>query len=155
MSIRDLRALTSALDEGRCGTVRPHLLDLVQGQLQTVRQQIAELQLLQQQLGQVEQQLLTSLPVASDKDCQCLEFDAAPPQEVLPQRSTPTLGEESMHTPRSIETLTILPTTSGCHDEHCGCGCGCAVVELSVPSAMAEQPSVVGCDRDVTEQPRG
>ncbi|WP_256868004.1 MerR family transcriptional regulator [Candidatus Entotheonella palauensis] len=149
VSIRDLKALTAELDEGRCGTVRPQLLDLVQSQLQTVRQQIAEFRLLQQQLEQVEQQLLAPLTLGADPEqgCQCLELDAT-----TPQPNSTTLGEETMKAQRSIEALTILPTTSGSHEEDCECGCGCDVVQLSVPSALAEQPSTVGGDNGVMEK---
>ncbi|WP_089718001.1 MerR family transcriptional regulator [Candidatus Entotheonella palauensis] len=145
VSIRNLKTLIAELDERRCGTVRPQLLDLVQSQLQTVRQQIAEFQLLQQQLEQVEQQLLTPLPVEPDDDqgCQCLVLDAESP----PSRPA-TSGEETMENQRSLETLTTLPTPSGSHDGPCGCGCGCDETQRSVPSESA----TVGCDSRVMEK---
>ncbi len=150
VSIRNLKTLTSDLDEGQCDAVRPQLLDLVQRQLQTVRRQIAEFQLLQQQLEQVERQLLTPAPVGSEQDegCQCLEAVATAPP---PHPST--LGENNMQAQRTVEALTLLPATSGAHDASCGCGCGCPVVEPPVPSAVAAPSSAIARDAEVMEKP--
>src|SRR5918999_3079426 len=50
LSLKDVKALTAELDSGQCRTMRPHLQHLVTEHLRTVREQIAEFQLLEQQL---------------------------------------------------------------------------------------------------------
>jgi DNA-binding transcriptional MerR regulator len=149
LSLQDLKALTAELDNGLRGTMRPRLRDLVRAQLQTVQQQIAEFQLLQQQLEQVLHRLLTAPPSDHDEGCQCLDLDAAPPQEGSQQPGASTLGGETMDIQRTLGAFTILPTTSGCGARRCGCGCGCAVVQLSVPSTTAQQPFSVERDQAV------
>ena len=53
LSLANLKALTAELDSGECLTMRSRLHALVTEQLRTVQQQIAEFQLLEQQLAQV------------------------------------------------------------------------------------------------------
>ena len=135
LSLKDLTTLTAELETGRCGTMRPRLSHLVQAQLQTVQQRIAEFQLLQRQLEQVLHQLLTAPPADPAAGCQCLDRDAAPPRKGLPHSCTSTLGEAPMDTRKTLEAFTIVPTTSDCGDGHCGCGCGCELplTQLSRP----------------------
>lgn len=125
LSLKDLKTLIAELDHGLCGTMRPRLSHLVQDQLQTVQQRIAEFQLLQQQLEQVLQQMLTAPPADPAESCQCLDLDAVPPREGSPHSCTSTLGEEPMDTQKTLEAFTIVPTTSDCGGGRCGCGCGC------------------------------
>ena len=144
VSLKDIKTLTAELDDGRCGTMRPRLSNLVQAQLQTVQQRIAEFQLLQLQLEQVLQQMLTTPPPDPDESCQCLNLEAAPARQDSPHPRTSTLGEEAMDTQNTMEAFTIIPTTSGCGDRHCGCGCGCELplTQLSLPQ------EAVGCIGD-------
>jgi DNA-binding transcriptional MerR regulator len=73
--LREIKALVSALEGGR-PRLRPRLLALVRQQLSAVQHQSGELQLLQQQLEQVLQRLLTS-PRRRHKDgCRCLEVES-------------------------------------------------------------------------------
>jgi DNA-binding transcriptional MerR regulator len=148
LSLKDLKALTAELDNGSCGAMRPQMLNLVCTQLDTVKHQIAEFQLLQQQLEQVVHRLQTTPPSDHTDSCQCLDGDAAPPQEGSQQPCTSVLGENTMDTQQTLATLTLLSTTSCCDDGHCDCGCGCDVVQLSVPAATV-QPCTCG---DVPEE---
>jgi DNA-binding transcriptional MerR regulator len=134
LSLKDLKVLTAKLDDGLCGTMRPRLLELVHLQLDTVQRQIVEFQLLQQQLDQVLRQLLTAPPSDRAEGCQCLDPDAASPGEGSQQPCTLPLGVEVMNTRQTLETFTILPTTSCEGDSGCGCGCGCDVAYLPVSS---------------------
>ena len=139
LSLQDLKALTAELDNGSCGSVRPQMLDLVRLQLDTVQQQMAEFQLLQRQLEQVVHRLQTAPPSDPADGCQCLDLHAAPLQEGSQQPCTSAFEGEGMDTQQTLETFTILPTTSCCDDEHCGCGCGCGAMQLALPSATAQQ----------------
>jgi DNA-binding transcriptional MerR regulator len=143
LSLKDLKALTAELDNGSCGTLRPQMLNLVRTQLATVKHQMAEFQILQQQLEQVVHRLQTTPPSDHTDRCQCLDGNAAPPQEGSQLPCTSAVEGEVMDTQRSLETFTILPTTS-CGDKgHCDCGCGCDVVQLSLSSATV-QPCTCG-----------
>jgi len=141
LSLKDLKALTAELDHGLCGTMRPHMLNLVRIQLDTVKHQIAEFLILQQQLEQVVHRLQTFPLSDHAESCQCLNVDAAPKQEGSQQPCTSALGGETMDTQQTLDTLTILPTTSCCDGGHCDCGCGCDVVQWSLPSSTAQQPT--------------
>jgi len=143
LSLKDLKALTAELDGGSCGTMRPQMLNLVRTQLDTVKHQIAEFQLLQQQLEQVVHRLQTAPPLDHADSCQCLDVDAAPLQEGSQQPCISVLGGKTMDTQQTLETFTLLPKTSCCDDGQCDCGCGCDVVQLSVPSATV-QPCTCG-----------
>jgi MerR family gold-responsive transcriptional activator of gol and ges genes len=143
LSLKALKALTAELDNGSCGTMRPHMLDMACTQLDTVQRQITELQLLQQQLEQIVRRLQTSPPSDHAKSCQCLDVDAAPQQEGSQQTCISMLGGNTMDIQQTLETVTILPTTSCCDDGHCDCGCGCDVAQLSVPAATV-QPCTCG-----------
>ncbi|MDH3604846.1 MAG: MerR family transcriptional regulator [Candidatus Tectomicrobia bacterium] len=139
LSFQDLRALTAELDNGQCGTMRPQLLNLVRAQLHAVEQQLAEFQLLHQQLEQVLHRLLTAPPSNSSNGCQCLESNAALTQQTGSQPScTSELGANTMTTPSTLESLTIVPTTSAPGVGDCGCGCGCPVPQLSVLPTTVE-----------------
>lgn len=139
LSLKDLKTLTTEVDNGQCGTMRPQLSNLVQAQLQVVQPRIAEFQLLHRQLEQALHQLSTTPPSDSAEGCQCLDLDTATPQEGSPAPCTSTLGEETMDTQKTLEALTVLATTSGGHHEHCGCGCGC---ELPLTQLSRSQEAV-------------
>jgi DNA-binding transcriptional MerR regulator len=122
LSLLSIKALTAELDGGQCLAMRPQLKHLVTEQLRTVRQRLAEFQLLERQLVQVLQRLLTVPSEESHAEsCRCLETEAAAPG--IPQQSPSFIGGgEDMSTPNTLESLTLLtPTTQG----SCGCGCGC------------------------------
>lgn len=94
LSLSSIKAFSAELDGGQCLAMRPRLKHLVTEQLRMVRAQIAECQLIEQQLAQVLQRLLTIPPSDHADGCRCLE----------------------------LESLTLLPTTTqgSCG---CGCGC--------------------------------
>lgn len=150
LSLKDLKALTAELDNGSCGTMRPQMLNLVRTQLDTVKHQIAEFQLLHQQLEQVAHRLQTAPPSDHAESCQCLDMDDAPPQEGSQQPCTSVLGENTMDTQKTLETLTLLPKTSRSDDGQCDCGCGCDVVQLSVPSATVQPCTCEDVPEEVT-----
>ncbi len=139
LSLKNLKTLTVEVDNRRCGTMQPQLSNLVQAQLQTVQQRIAEFQLLRRQLEQVLQQLSTTTLTDAAEGCRCLDHDAAPRESSSPS-CTSILGEESMETQNAMEAMTALTTPSGAHDGHCGCGCGCALplTQLSDSQKTAE-----------------
>ena len=139
LSLATLTTLTAELDNGECLTMRPRLHALVTEQLHTVRQQIAEFQLLERQLAQVLQRLQTAAPAPHADGCRCLDSDTPEAQEPLLQLSPLISQGEAMRT-STLEPLTLLvpapssePDSSG--DESCGCGCGCGVslTQLALP----------------------
>jgi DNA-binding transcriptional MerR regulator len=75
LSLGDLRVLTAALDGAARAEIRPRLLAVVRAQLGAVERQLADLQLLERQLGQVLQRLVAG-PRGSDHadGCRCLEM---------------------------------------------------------------------------------
>jgi MerR family copper efflux transcriptional regulator len=128
LSLATLKTLTAELDRGECLTMRPHLHALVTEQLRTVRQQIAEFQLLERQLAQVLQRLQTAAPVPHADGCRCLDTDTPEAQEPLHASLIPREGK-AMQT-STLEPLTILSPSSAAEQNSadeagCGCGCGC------------------------------
>jgi DNA-binding transcriptional MerR regulator len=122
LSLTSIKGLIAELDGGQCMAMRPRLKHLVTAQLRTVRQQIAEFQLLEQQLAQVLHRLLTVPPSSHAEGCQCLETDA-PAAQGIPQQPLSRICEgEEMSTPTTLESLTMLTTAT---PGSCGCGCGC------------------------------
>jgi DNA-binding transcriptional MerR regulator len=144
LSLRNIKTLTTALDSGSCGTMRPRLVELVRTQLHTVQQQIAEFQLLQQQLEQLVHRLQTAPLSDHAEGCRCLELEAvAAEQGRLRQPSPAAVEEEAVDTRHTLEPLTLLTATT-CGDGSCGCGCGVSLVELSLPAPAAppaQQPA--------------
>jgi DNA-binding transcriptional MerR regulator len=139
LSIPHLKALTAALDREPCLTMRPRLQEMVTAQLCTVRQQIAEFYLLEQQLAQVLHRLLTLPPSDHAEGCHCLETDGSMVQETAHQSPPHTLGGEAMSTPDTLESFTVLATTT---QGSCGCGCACGgltLTQLTPPSPRALQ----------------
>lgn len=132
LPLKNLKTLTGESENGQCEAVRSHLSNLIQAQLQTVQQRIVEFQLLHRQLEQALHQLSTVPPSDSAEGCQCLDLDAAPPQESSPP-----------DTQKTLEALTILAATSGDHDGQCGCGCGCELplTQVSRSQEAAEHVS--------------
>src|SRR3989442_1407437 len=136
LSLSSIKALIAELDGGQCLTMRPHLTHLVTEHLRTVRQQIAEFQLLEQQLAQVLHRLLTLPSSDHTEGCRCLEIDAPAVPGTVQQPRPLTFGGQDMSTPTTLESLTVLRTpTKGM----CGCGCGCddpfVSVAVVLPSA--------------------
>lgn len=74
LSLRQLRALTAALDDGPRTTVRPRLLVLLRAQRAAVRRRIAELRLLQRRLEQVLHRRLVPRSANHAEGCRCLEI---------------------------------------------------------------------------------
>ena len=122
LSLASITALTADLDGGSCVGLRPRLMHLVTEHLGTVRQQIAEFQLLERQLTQVLRRLLTAPPLPHADGCHGLG-DEAPAAPETPHRSRSlTRGGHDMNTAETLESLTVLTTTT---QGPCGCGCGC------------------------------
>jgi MerR family transcriptional regulator, mercuric resistance operon regulatory protein len=131
LSLPSIKALIAELDGGQCVTMRPHLQDLVLEQLRTVRAQIAEFRLLEQQLVQVLERLLTLAPLPSShaEGCRCLDLDAPATLGTLQRPPLTPLGGEDMSVSNTLESLTLLNTAT---EEHCGCGCGCGSNDVSL-----------------------
>ena len=72
LSLQHLKTLRPALNGGFRAALRPRLLELVHAHLATVRQQINELGLLQNQLAQVRRRLLAPAPRRPGGVCRCL-----------------------------------------------------------------------------------
>ena len=139
LSLSKLKALTAGLDRGECLTMRPRLHALVTEQLRTVRQQIAEFRLLEQQLAQVLHRLQTAAPAQHTDGCQCLDSDNLEEQEPL-QHPSPILRKGKTMPTSTLEPLTMLvpsplSETNSAGHAHCGCGCGCetSLTQLALP----------------------
>lgn len=79
LSLRHLKALTTALNGGPRRAMRPRLFELVRAHLSTVQRQIGELRLLQRQLERVRRRLLAPAPGRPGGACHCLDsVDSAP-----------------------------------------------------------------------------
>ena len=138
LSLSSIKALTAGLDGEPCLTMRPRLQEVVTEHLRTVQQQIAEFQLLERQLVQVLQRLLTVPPAPPTDGCRCLEVDGAARPGTAQQSSLSTLGGKAMNTPTTLESFTLLTTAAG----QCGCGCDCGSVPLTqvaVPQTTSPQ----------------
>jgi MerR, DNA binding len=122
LSLSSITALTADLAEGSCLAVRPRLTHLVTEHLHTVRQQIAEFQLLERQLMQVLHRLLPGPPSPHADGCHCLADEAPAAPETHPLSPPLTFGGHDMNTSQTLESLTVLTTTP---QGPCGCGCGC------------------------------
>ncbi len=89
LPLQDLKTLTNTLNGSR-PALRPRLLALVREQLAAVNGQIAELELLRQELERVSHRMLTSRRTPHTGPCRCLETGNAsgrPPQrEAEPRR---------------------------------------------------------------------
>ena len=75
LPLRRLKTLTSTLDGAPRPPLRPRLLALVRGQLFAVQHQIAELDLLRQQLEQVSHRMRTSVRGCHTGPCRCLDTE--------------------------------------------------------------------------------
>jgi MerR family copper efflux transcriptional regulator len=75
LSLQHLKLLTAALDGGPRAAMRPRLLAVVRAQLSAVRQQIAELKLLQRQLEEALHRLLRRPRANYSGGCRCLEIE--------------------------------------------------------------------------------
>jgi MerR family copper efflux transcriptional regulator len=77
LPLQRLRTLTSTLNGGARPALRPRLFVLVREQLSAVQRQIAELEVLRQQLEQVSHRMLTSARRHHTGPCRCLEIEDA------------------------------------------------------------------------------
>jgi MerR family gold-responsive transcriptional activator of gol and ges genes len=137
LSLSSITALTADLADGSCLAMRPRLTHLVTEHLHTVRQQIAEFQLLERQLTQILRRLLTGPPAPHADGCQCLEDDAPAAPETHHLSPLLTFGGHDMDTAQTLESLTLLTITP---QGRCGCGCGCDD-GLSLTQRMPLPPS--------------
>ena len=78
LTLQQLKTLMSTLNGGPRPPLRPRLRALVRGQLDAVKNQIAELELLRQQLEQVVQRMRTPSPRRAGGACRCLETTNPP-----------------------------------------------------------------------------
>ena len=78
LPLQQLKTLMGALNGGPRRALRPQLRALIRGQLDTVKDRIAELELLRQQLEQVFRRMGTATPRPAGGACQCLETTNAP-----------------------------------------------------------------------------
>ena len=85
LPLQQLRTLMSTLNGGPRPTLRPRLRALVRGQLDAVKNRIAELELLRQQLEQVFQRMGTAAPRSAGGACQCLDTTNAPVRRRRPE----------------------------------------------------------------------
>jgi hypothetical protein len=106
-------------------------------QLRAVQQQMAEFQVLEQQLTQVLQRLQAPAPASHADGCQCL--GSAPSETQEPHLvSIPRKGAAmptSTLEPFTILTPSPLAETARPSEESCGCGCGCGTsfTQLTLP----------------------
>jgi hypothetical protein len=135
----DLRnaVLVAELDGGACLTMRSRLHILVTEQLRTVQQQIAEFQLLEQQLAQVLHRLESDASAPHAERCQCLDLDVPEGRQPL-QDVSPSLSKGKTMSTSTLESLTHLSPASlsvdkGPRDCGCGCGCGCGCASPLTP----------------------
>jgi MerR family copper efflux transcriptional regulator len=77
LSLHHLRALTTALDGGRRGPVRPRVREVVRAHLSTVQGQISDLRLLERQLQQVLRRMRAPSRKRLGGRCRCLELSGA------------------------------------------------------------------------------
>jgi DNA-binding transcriptional MerR regulator len=139
LSLATLKALTAELDNGECLTMRPRLHALVTEQLRTVRQHIAEFQLLERQLAQVLHRLQTTAPVPHVDGCRCLDSDTPEEQQPLHHPLPRVWKGETMHA-STFEPLTMLAPSPSAEQNSagnlgcgCGCGCGASLTQLALP----------------------
>jgi DNA-binding transcriptional MerR regulator len=78
LPLRQLKALTATLDDGRRGPVRPRVREVVRAHLSTVKRQISELRLLERQLEEVLRRVQARAGTRPAGRCRCLEPEAAP-----------------------------------------------------------------------------
>jgi DNA-binding transcriptional MerR regulator len=77
LPLQQLKTLMSTLNGGSPPALRPRLRALIRGQLDAVKNRIAELELLRQQLEQVFQRMGTPAPRRASGACRCLETSNA------------------------------------------------------------------------------
>lgn len=78
LPLRQLKTLMTTLNSGPPHALRPRLRALVGGQLDAVKKEIAELELLRQQLEEVFHRMQTRASRRAAGACQCLETGNAP-----------------------------------------------------------------------------
>lgn len=149
LSLPNIKALTAELDSGQCLSLRPHLKQIVTEQLRTVRAQVVEFQLLEQQLAQVLHRLLTVPPSNHTEGCRCLEIEAPAVQGTAQQPPPLTCGGEDMSASNTLESLTLLTTpTKG------SCGCGCSCDDFPFAQLVPLQPSTVRAGEEERVRPQ-
>jgi MerR family mercuric resistance operon transcriptional regulator len=119
-----LKTLTSDLNGRPSRTLRPRLYQVATEHLRAVREQIADFQVLEQQLEQVLQRLRTIPSAKHSEACHCLDGSATPMSQQTPHRPpTRKRGGADMNSHSTIEAMTRLAVVS---NADCGCGCSCA-----------------------------
>jgi DNA-binding transcriptional MerR regulator len=117
-----LRALTTDLDGPPSRALRPRLQQLVTEHLHALREQIADLRVLEQQLEQALQRLRTGPPARSSEACPCLGA-ASPASEPKRPRS---LGRARGGPMNGDSTMAAMTRLTAARDGECDCGCNCA-----------------------------
>jgi DNA-binding transcriptional MerR regulator len=143
LSLATLKTLMAELDSGACLTMRPRLHTLVTEQLHTVQQQIAEFQLLEQQLTQVLRRLESDASAPHTERCQCLDLDLPEGRQPL-QDVSPSLSKGKTMNASTLESLTRLPSEAaseeyGTESCDCGCGCGCSCTSSLTPLSRPQE----------------
>jgi DNA-binding transcriptional MerR regulator len=124
LPLGSLKVLTADLDGRPARTIRPRLEQVVSEHLLAVREQIADLQILEQQLEQVLQRLRSAPSATHAEACHCLEGVATPTSPKTPDHPGPRKrGGADMKSHSTMEAITQL-TIAGSGD--CDCGCSCA-----------------------------
>jgi DNA-binding transcriptional MerR regulator len=93
LSLRQLKTLISTLDCQPRPALRPRLRALVGEQLSVVKNQMAELDVLRQELEHVLERMSAPRPGPDGRACRCLE--PAHPRPIGPQRSGRRAGDPS------------------------------------------------------------
>jgi MerR family copper efflux transcriptional regulator len=95
LSLHQLKTLMGTLNGGPRPALRPQLRALVRGQLDTVKTQIAELELLRQQLERILQRMQISVQRHHGGVCQCLETKSGPGRRRRPEAPPSSSSEAS------------------------------------------------------------
>jgi DNA-binding transcriptional MerR regulator len=124
LPLGSLKTLTADLDGRPSRTLRPRLYQVVTEHLRAVREQIADFQVLEQQLEQVLQRLRTIPSAKHSEACHCLDGSTTPVSQQTPhQPPTRTRGGADMNSHSTIEAMTRLAVA---RNGDCDCGCSCA-----------------------------
>jgi MerR family copper efflux transcriptional regulator len=94
LPLRRLKTLTNAVAAAPRPSLRPRLLAIVQAQLSAVRNKLAELELLRQQLEQVSQRMLALPGGRHTGPCRCLESENGTARRRRPARRRRALAAD-------------------------------------------------------------
>jgi DNA-binding transcriptional MerR regulator len=138
LSLANLKVLIAELDGQPSRTMRPRLRQAVTDHLHAVRKQVADLQVLAQQLEQVLQRLGTVPSATPTEGCQCLESAVTLPLPTAPDPPPRgTRGGAEMESHPTMESITRLAIA---RNGDCDCGCSCAARGPLPVKQQAELP---------------